>query len=114
MVDAFQAAVARTGKHKGFFVAFSFTRDAYAEVARARREGGPEIALVTVADLVEIGELVDSADRARVVPDLTRATPDLMKLFSAWQSEAEKRPLIVPPGKDAIPALDELLASSSR
>lgn len=113
-IDAFQAAVARTRKHKGYYVAFSYTRDAYAEVARAKREGGPEIALVTVADLVEVGELVDSADRERLIPDLSRVTPDLMGLFSAWKRGVQERPLIVAPDKDAKPQAGELLATASR
>lgn len=114
VVDSFQTAVNRAGKHKGYIVAFSFTRDAYAEVARAKREGGPEIALVTVADLVEVGELVDSADRERLVPDLSRVTPDLMRLFSAWRRGVQERPLIVAPGDDAKPPVGELLAAGHR
>lgn len=111
VIDSFETAVTRTGKHKGFVVAFSFTRDAYAEAARANREGGPEISLVTVADLMEVGELVDSADKHRVVPDLSRVTPDLMALFSAWQKDIEDRPLIVAPEKKAKPAAHELEAT---
>ena len=111
-IDAFQTAVARTRKHKGYYVAYSYTRDAYAEVARAKRERGPEIALVTVADLVEIGELVDSADRERLIPDLSRVTPDLMGLFSAWRREMQERPLIIAPNKESKPEASELLASA--
>lgn len=111
VIDSFETAVTRAGKHKGFVVAFSFTKDAYAEVARAKRKGGPEIALVEVADIMEVGELVDSADRHRVIPDLSRVTPDLMALFSAWQQDIEKRPLIVAPDKTAKPAARELEAT---
>jgi DNA modification methylase len=111
VIDSFETAVTRAGKHKGYVVAFSFTRDAYAEVARAKRQGGPEIALVTVADLMEIGDLVDSADNQRVLPDLSKATPDLMALFSAWQEEADDRPLMVAPDKKSKPVASELEAT---
>lgn len=53
-VDNFETAVSREGKHKGFLVAFSFTRTAYEEAARAKRQGGPEITLVTVEDVVRV------------------------------------------------------------
>jgi hypothetical protein len=38
VVDNFETAVQRAGKDKGYVVAFSFTRGAYEEVARARWE----------------------------------------------------------------------------
>jgi DNA modification methylase len=52
VVDTFETSVARAKKRKGFIVAFSFTRGAREEVARARRAGGPEVHLVTVEELV--------------------------------------------------------------
>lgn len=113
VIDSFETAVTRSGKHKGYVVAFSFTRDAYAEVARAKRQGGPEIALVTVADLMEAGELVDSADNHRVLPDLSKLTPNLMELFSAWQEDIDDRPLIVAPDKKSKPAARELEATAT-
>jgi DNA modification methylase len=114
VIDSFQTAVSRAGKHKGFVIAFSFTKDAYGEAARAKRDGGPEIALVTVEDLVNVGELVDSADRERLIPDLSRVTPDLMGLFAAWKREIQDRPLIVAPDKESKPGAGELLASATR
>lgn len=68
---------------------------------------------MTVADLVDVGELVDSADRERLVPDLSRVTPDLMGLFSAWRRGVKERPLIVAPDTDAKPQAGELLATAS-
>jgi DNA modification methylase len=111
VIDSFETAVTRAGKHKGYVVAFSFTRDAYAEVARAKRQGGPEIALVTVDDIMQVGELVDSADNQRVLPDLSKFTPDLMALFCAWQEDIDDRPLIVAPDEKSKPAARELEAT---
>jgi DNA modification methylase len=47
VVDNFETAIRRTDKHKGFIFAFSFTRGAYEETARARQDG-LEIELVTI------------------------------------------------------------------
>lgn len=52
VIDGFETAVRREGKHKGYVIAFSFTRGAHDEVARAKAEG-LEIALVEVATLLE-------------------------------------------------------------
>lgn len=51
VVDSFETAVRREGKHKGVIVAFSFGRGAYEEVARVRSEG-LEIELLTVRTLL--------------------------------------------------------------
>ena len=53
VVDNFETAMRRANKTKGYIAAFSFTRGAYDEVARAKREGGLEIQLLTVEKLVE-------------------------------------------------------------
>lgn len=52
VIDAFETAIRREGKHKGYVIAFSFTRGAWDEVARAKNEG-IEIALVEVASLLD-------------------------------------------------------------
>jgi hypothetical protein len=57
VVDNFETAVKRASKARGFVVAFSFTRDAREEVARARRDG-LEIHLVAVDDLLARPEAV--------------------------------------------------------
>lgn len=86
VVDNFETAVSRAGKHKGYLVAFSFAKGAYEEAARARREGRPKIVLVKVEDLVEFGQLLDRADDLRrpldfeQLPDNLRS-PDLMGIF---------------------------------
>ncbi len=53
VVDNFETAVERDGKNKGYIVAFSFTRGAREEVARARWERQMEIQLVTVKQLLQ-------------------------------------------------------------
>jgi DNA modification methylase len=52
VVDAFQAAMRREKKHKGYIVAFSFTKRAHAEAARVKSDG-LEIGLVKVATLLD-------------------------------------------------------------
>lgn len=51
VIDNFETAVQRDGKHKGYIFAFSFTRGAYEEVARVKSEG-LEIELVGIGDLL--------------------------------------------------------------
>jgi hypothetical protein len=51
VVDNFETAIRRTGKHKGYIFAFSFTRGAHEEAARVKSEG-LEIALVPISELV--------------------------------------------------------------
>lgn len=53
VVDNFQTAVRRDGSTSGWIVAFSFTKDAREEVARARWEEKLDIKLVTVDDLLK-------------------------------------------------------------
>lgn len=51
-VDNFETAMKRNNSDRGYIVAFSFTRDAREEVARARIKEGLDIALVKVGDLL--------------------------------------------------------------
>jgi DNA modification methylase len=111
VVDNFETAVERSGKHMGYIVAFSFTRGAYEEAARAKARGKAAIVLVKVEDLVRVGELIESADEQDLVPDLSRETPDLMRLFRAAQKRTPERPLPPAPRRDARPANRELIAS---
>jgi len=110
-VDNFETAVERSGKHMGYVVAFSFTRGAYEEAARAKATGKAAIVLVKVADLIRVGELIESADQYDVTPDLSRETPDLMRLFRAAQERRPDRALPVGPRRDARPGDKELIAS---
>jgi len=50
-VDKFETALRRAGRSKGIMVAFSFTKGAYEEVARAKEQNGLEITLMTVAQV---------------------------------------------------------------
>jgi hypothetical protein len=52
VVDNFETAVARAQKDRGFIVAFSFTRGAYEEAARAKARARLNISLVTVEELL--------------------------------------------------------------
>ena len=52
VVDNFETALKRQNYKKGYIVAFSFTKGAYEEVARVKKEG-LEIKLITVKDLLE-------------------------------------------------------------
>lgn len=96
VIDEFETAVARTGMHKGYVIAFSFSRDAKIEAARVKAEKkGPEIELIEVKDLTE------------GPPD--RVTPRLIEIFKTMPSpnfldlpEPEPRP------RSAMPSLRQL------
>lgn len=53
VVDNFETALRRVKKKKGIIVAFSFTKGAYAEVARAGAQEGVKIRLITVRELLD-------------------------------------------------------------
>jgi hypothetical protein len=53
VVDNFETALKRAGYKKGYIVAFSFTKDAYEEVARIKNKGDLEIKLITIKELLE-------------------------------------------------------------
>jgi DNA modification methylase len=91
-VDNFETAVERAGKNKGYIVAFSFTRGAREEVARARWEKNLEIQLVTVRQLLQ--------------PQPERSVP----LFTGQATVID---LPLPPSRprDARPTAQELIES---
>jgi hypothetical protein len=97
VVDNFETAVERSGKDRGYVVAFSFTRGAHEEAARAKAEKGLEIELVEVSLLCE------------GPPD--RATPDLMAIFKELPASSFDLPLLSPPPQNARPTPHELIAS---
>ncbi len=73
VVDKFETATKRHGAHKGYIIAFSFTKGAYEEVARIRPEG-LEIALVELKTLFEVRHEIDTRPAAsRLEEDLFRA-----------------------------------------
>lgn len=96
-VDNFETAIERNGNNKGYIVAFSFTRNAREEVARAKAEKGMEI------ELVEIAKLVSAP------PD--RITPELSDLFPALPTDFLGLPLPPARSKAARPSLEELVQS---
>ena len=91
VVDNFEAAIMRSGHDTGYIVAFSFTRGAIDEVARARRKHGLSIYLVTVADVLRVGHLIDSASHLARSIDRSKVPPDLMGLFSDLQDRVEAK-----------------------
>lgn len=111
-LDSFETAIRREKKHKGFLVAFSFSRGAIEGAAVARKERGIEIILVKVEDVVRVGELIDSADREGRAPDLSSLSSDLMGLFSALEKEVQERPFYIPPSKRSRPSAKELISSA--
>lgn len=113
-IDKFETAVERAGHNKGYIVAFSFTKGAYEEAARAKRDRGLDVVIVTVHDVVAVGELIDSADRLGRMPNLSSVTPDLMGLFSALEQSVGDRPFYPAPRKEARPAARDLIASARK
>jgi DNA modification methylase len=113
-IDKFETAVERDGDDRGYMVAFSFTKGAYEEAARAKRERGLSIVLVTVEDVLNVGELIDSADRAGRQPDFSSVTRDLMGLFSAAEKSVADRPFYPAPRKESKPSARDLIASARR
>jgi DNA modification methylase len=71
VVDKFETAIERHGSHKGYIIAFSFTKGAYAEAARIRGKG-LEIALVEVQSLFDVAR--DIAPK----PGLSQLESDLL------------------------------------
>lgn len=90
VVDNFETAMRRGGHDSGYLVAFSFTRNAREEVARARVRDGLDIRLLTVAQLLD----------ARRLPD---RIPELATVHE----------LPLPPARsiDALPSAEELIRS---
>ncbi len=52
-VDNFETALRRIKKEKGLIIGFSFTKDAYEEVARVKRSNHLDITLLTVQQVIE-------------------------------------------------------------
>lgn len=96
-VDNFETAVRREGKAKGYIVAFSFTRGAREEAARARSDG-LDIHLVNVSDL-----LVDASEIIAPRTDLLPLLPEDML--------TDLLPTIRP--KNARPSAEELVESDT-
>ncbi len=93
VVDNFETAVERSGKHKGYIVAFSFTRNAREEVARARAEKGMEVELVEVSTLVE-------GPPDRVTPRLAQLFPKLPQSLLICRSPPRGRRGLARPSRN--------------
>jgi hypothetical protein len=124
VVDAFETAIARSGKSVGYIVAFSFTRGAYEEAASAKAAGRATIVLVKVADLLSKEPQTRptapepppvSPDQLALIEDPARRqmqTPDLMRLLAPeGKQELRELPLPLPRQRDAKPSPDELVES---
>lgn len=92
VVDNFETAMRRGRHDTGYIVAFSFTRNAREEVARARVQDGIDITLVTVEQLLDEARLPDK------IPELASVTE-----------------LPIPPARsnEALPSVEELIASDT-
>lgn len=101
IVDAFEAALRREGKQKGYIVAFSFSKGSHGEAARARSEG-LEIGLVKVATLL------DNPPEKPLRPGLNQIVADLLN----GAREAARRGVVSTPTKR--PSAEELIASDIR
>ena len=99
VIDSFETAIERTKKHKGYVIAFSFTRGAREEVARAKTAKGIEIELVSLARLLEGG--------------VDRVTPQLEDLFPELPDSFLDLPLPKPASKQATPTIQDLLKSDA-
>lgn len=89
-VDNFETAVERGGKQGGYIVAFSFTKGAYEEAARAKSQKGVAIDLVKVADLLT-GQAAPSGPPSGLLEPEIVLTP--------------------PRPPEALPSVEELVAS---
>jgi len=109
-IDTFETAVERTGKDVGYFVAFSFTKGAFEEAARAKAAGKATIVLVTVEQLLNATEPVT---RPTMPKPARESTPDLMRLLTARQQEISEQPLPMARPKKARPSPETLIASGA-
>jgi len=115
VVDNFETAVERSGKHEGFIVAFSFTAGAFEEAARANAAGKVKITLVRVEDVIRFSSLLESASLLEfytVAQETHQNAPDLMKLFSGATRPLRERP-ITGPASGSRPSARQLIESDN-
>lgn len=100
VVDSFETAIEREGKHHGVIVAFGFTLGAKEEIARVRAAKGLDIELVTVREiLIARGELR--------IPDLGDIFPKPLQAPSFMDL-----PLLKSRSKAQKPSVSKLIASA--
>lgn len=119
VVDNFETAIERSGNDTGYLVAYSFGKGAYEEAARSKKAGKAAVILVKVSDLLKVAELIEDAEVEKRAPDLSKATPDLMRLFSGRSEPKEPSipgefPMPESPGGAAKPSPRELIESARR
>jgi DNA modification methylase len=102
-VDNFETAIRRAGAHKGYIIAFSFSKDAHAEAARVRAEG-LEIALVEVRTLFEAGR--DVAPR----PATSQLEADLLHAVRLAANDPNRSRL---PPRSPRRSVEELAAATT-
>ncbi len=110
VVDNFETAIERSGNDMGYIVAFSFTRGAYEEAARAKSAGKAQIVLITVKELLEASEAMTRPS----VPKKRKPAPDLMRLLSALEKKAKDRPIMPPRPRNTRPSAEDLLKSAHK
>lgn len=95
VVDNFETAIERAGKDKGYIVAFSFTKDAREEVARAKAAHKAEVELVTVDELLERVPDLSETVSGQLIPDIPlppardeKSRPSMEELVKSAQQEA--------------------------
>lgn len=98
IVDNFETAMRREGKHKGWIIAFSFTRGAMEEAARAKADG-LEIGLTRVATLL---------DNPAEEPLRAGLKPMDKELLNLARKASQRGIVSAPPQRTA----DELMASA--
>jgi DNA modification methylase len=105
VVDNFETAVKRSGNDTGYIVAFSFTRGAVEEAARAKATEGLNIVLVTVKELLlATDSLTRPAQPLPMIEDLVPERPrrwrgptlDHKRLLAAMAESADLPPIIAP------------------
>lgn len=99
VIDNFETAIERAHKEKGYVIAFSFTRGAYEEAARAKAAGKADVKLVKVADLLGPGDQ----------PDLK--APELKDMFPEPPKTFLDLPLPEARERKARPSPEELIES---
>ncbi len=97
VIDNFETAIQRAGKHKGYVIAFSFTRGAHEEAARAKAEHG------LIIELVSVNRLLTTPTAAQY--------PQLEDLFPARQETFVGLPMPASRPRNARPSVQELIDS---
>ena len=118
VVDNFETAVERSGKDTGYIIAFSFTRGAREEAARAKAAGKVNVVLITVEELLLATNAMTRPTESPIAEELTPVAParwrgpsrDHKRLLAAL-SESAHLPPIIAPKRNAKPSGQDLVDS---